>query len=361
MEEKQRKHPLHNLYKFPKKPGTPPGTMITPHENDGEETSIRVFTCLKEKVSEEKNVLPSKIILPKQKSCTWVDLSGLRNLEFLKIIGETFTLHPLLLEDVTHTNQRPKFDSYGDTLYIAARMFLLGKKKETLSEQISIVIGKNFIVTFQEKKGNTFDAVRERLLGGKSNVHFLQPAYIAYSLLDTIVDHYFILLEDIGERIESIEQELVENPTPHTLRSINHLKQEALVLRRSVWPLRDVLNRFDREESIFVSKETHVYLRDLYDHAVQVIEAIETYRDVLSGMVDLYLSSVSNKMNAIMKVLTIISTIFIPLTFLAGVYGMNFRFMPELNWKYGYLLVVSIMALAVVGMLRYFKKKGWFT
>lgn len=360
MKEKQTKHSIHYSYKFPKKPGTPPGTMIQPHENDGEETSIRVFTCLKEKVTEEQNVSPSKIVLPKQKTCAWVDLSGLQNLEALQIIGKTFKLHPLLLEDVTHTNQRPKFDAYDDTLYIAARMFLLGKEKETLSEQISIVIGKNFLITFQEKKGNTFNSVRERLLAGKSSLHFSQPAYVAYSLLDTIVDHYFILLEDIGERIESIEQELIENPMPRTLRSINRLKQEALVLRRSVWPLRDVLNRFDREESVFVSKETHVYLRDLYDHAIQVIEAIETYRDVLSGMVDLYLSSVSNKMNAIMKVLTIISTIFIPLTFLAGVYGMNFKFMPELSWKFGYPLLLGIMVVAVLYMLIYFKRKGWF-
>lgn len=360
MEERPKKRSLHYILKFPKKPGTAPGTLISPHDNDGEETSIRVFACKKDKISVEENVTASKLAFTNHKTCTWVDVAGLRNLKALELIGKTFKLHPLLLEDVTHTNQRPKFDVYDGTLYIAARMFKLSEEKEISSEQISIVIGKNFLISFQEKKDGTFNSVRERLMAGKNPAHFLQPAYIAYSLLDTIVDHYFTILEDIGERIESMEEELVKRPEPKSLRSINRLKQESLILRRSIWPLRDVLNRFDREESALVSRETHVYIRDLYDHAVQVIEAIETYRDVLSGMVDLYLSSVSNKMNAIMKVLTIISTIFIPLTFLAGVYGMNFKYMPEIGWHYGYPVVLAVMVSAVIFMLLYFKRKGWF-
>lgn len=360
MVEKIKNQHLRYFHRLNKKPGTAPGTIIAPHENEGEATKIRLFQYDKGFVQDKKNITASAVSVPKGTSRLWLDVVGLRNIKEIETIGETFHLHPLLLEDITHTDQRPKFDAYDGVLYIAARMFLLNEAREIRSEQVSIIIGKNFLISFQEKTGDVFDPVRERLLMNKKTIHSNGPAYLAYSLLDTIVDNYFLILEDIGERIETLEDELIKDPTPKTLHAINKQKQEALVLRRSVWPLRDVVNRFEREDSTLLNKETKVYIRDLYDHTVQIIEAIETYRDVLSGMVDLYLSSVSNKMNAIMKVLTIIATIFIPLTFIAGVYGMNFKHMPELDWQYGYPLVLFFMALVVGGMLSYFKKKGWF-
>jgi len=360
MQEKKHIYHLRYFHRSSKKPGTPPGTLSSSSGNEAEQTRMNILRYDQRKVEQLVNVTVQSIATPKGTKRMWLDVTGLRNLEAIEQIGKIFHLHPLLLEDITHTDQRPKFDTYDDILYIVARMFSQDEHHGIHSEQVSIIIGKTFVISFQERAGDVFDPVRERLQMGKKTIHTNGPAYLAYSLLDTIVDNYFLILEDIGERIEILEDKLIKNPTPETLHSINRLKQDALVLRRSVWPLRDVVNRFEREDSSLLNKETRVYVRDLYDHTVQIIEAIETYRDVLSGMVDLYLSSVSNKMNAIMKVLTIIATIFIPLTFIAGVYGMNFKYMPELSWRYGYLLVLLVMVLLVIGMLGYFKKKGWF-
>ncbi|MFH1534524.1 MAG: magnesium/cobalt transporter CorA [Patescibacteria group bacterium] len=343
-----------------KKAGFPPGTLTSNHEEETKETSISLISFSQDYYKEETiPSLPSNF----EKNtgiCNWFNVSGLRNVERIEQFGEVFELSHLLLEDVLHTRQRPKYELYDDAIFIVVKMFALDSEKEIIVEQVSIVVKENFIITFQEKEEDVFDPVRKRIEKAGKRIRSNGADYLAYALLDAIVDNYFIVLEELGERIELLEKELLLDPIPETLNKINKLKQNSMLLRRSLWPLRDVVSRFEREELSLVKKVTRPYIRDIYDHVIQATEAIESYRDVLSGMVDLYLSSVSNKMNGIMKVLTIIATIFIPLTFIAGVYGMNFQNMPELSWRYGYLGVWGIMIVLVIIMIGYFRKKNWF-
>ncbi len=230
---------------------------------------------------------------------------------------------------------------------------------EIKAEQISLILGSNFIISFQEREGDVFNHVRERIKKGKGRIRRMGADYLAYALLDAIVDSYFAILEKFGETIEMMQEELVTNPAPETLQKIHTLKREMIFLRKSVWPLREVVNSLTRGEASLIHESTGIYLRDVYDHTIQVIDTIETFRDMVSGMLDIYLSSVSNKMNEVMKVLTIIATIFIPLTFVAGIYGMNFKSMPELEWRWGYLMVWVVMIIVFSVMVIYFKRKKW--
>ena len=233
------------------------------------------------------------------------------------------------------------------------------EQEEILEEQISLLVGSNYVISFQERVGDEFNPVRERIKSGRFQIKKRKADFVAYSLIDAVVDNYFLMLEKIGEKIESIEDELLDNPTPETLQDIHLMKRKLITLRKSVWPLREVVGGLERGESSLFRKSTIVYLKDVYDHTIQVMDTIETYRDMVSGMLDIYLSNLSNKMNEVMKVLTIIATIFIPLTFIAGIYGMNFRFMPELKWHWGYFAVLTIMTIIAIGMLLYFRKKKW--
>jgi magnesium transporter len=230
---------------------------------------------------------------------------------------------------------------------------------EINSEQVSIIFGQNFVISFQEKEGDVFNPIREMIRTGKGRIRKMGADYLAYSLIDAIVDSYFIILEKLGENIEDIEDTMIANPTPETLQAIHRLKRKMILLRKSVWPLREVVSAIERSDSSLIQKPTRIYLKDVYDHTIQVIDTVETFRDVLSGMLDVYLSSISNKMNEIMKVLTIIATIFIPLTFIAGVYGMNFEYMPELKWQWGYPVIWFVMLIIGISMLAYFRKKKW--
>ncbi|MBW1671977.1 MAG: magnesium/cobalt transporter CorA [Deltaproteobacteria bacterium] len=230
---------------------------------------------------------------------------------------------------------------------------------EINAEQVSVIIGPNFVISFQEHKGDVFNPLRERIRNGKGRVRKKGPDYLAYCLIDSIIDHYFIIFEKLGERIESLHETLITAPTPEALHEIQKLKQEMIFLRKSIWPLREVIRALERGELSLISESTGIYFRDVYDHTIQVIDTIETFRDLLSGMVDIYLSSVSNKMNEVMKVLTIIATIFIPLTFIAGIHGMNFKYMPELEWHWGYFGVWMVMLVIISGMIIYFRKKSW--
>ena len=227
------------------------------------------------------------------------------------------------------------------------------------AEQVSVILGSNFVISFQEIPGDVFDPIRDRIRNAKGRIRKMGADYLAYALLDAIVDNYFIILEKLGEKIEDMEEALVQNPTPETLQTIHHLKRETIFLRKSVWPLREVINSLERKESALIQEKTLIYIRDVYDHTIQVIDSVETFRDLVSGMLDIYLSSISNKMNNVMRVLTIIATIFIPLTFVAGIYGMNFKFMPELEWPMSYPLVWIIMIGITLSMIVYFRKKEW--
>jgi magnesium transporter len=291
---------------------------------------------------------------------TWINVDGIHQLDAIEKIGKQFNIHPLVLEDIMNTGQRPKMEDFGDYLFIVLKMLHYDEKEdETKTEQVSLVLSSKCVLSFQEDEGDVFDPIRERIRTDRGRIRKMGVDYLAYSLIDAIVDNYFMVLEKIGEKIEDIEDELVKNPTPAVLRTIHRFKRELIFLRKSVWPLREVISRLERWESPLIDKSIDIYLRDVYDHTIQVIDALETFRDMLSGMLDIYLSSVSNRMNEVMKVLTIIATIFIPLTLVAGIYGMNFKYMPELESPWGYPMVYVVM-LAVSGvMMVYFRRKRW--
>ena len=291
---------------------------------------------------------------------TWMNVDGLHQVDILEKLGECYGLHPLVLEDILNTDQRPKMEDYEAYLYIVLRdLDYRDETNEIETDQISLIVGSNFVFSFQERPGDTFDPIRERIRNNKGRIRKFGADYLAYALIDSIVDNYFIILEKLGEKIEWLEEKLVADPSHETLQTLQHLKREMLFLRKGVWPLREVIGGLEREETSLITGPTRVYLRDIYDHTIQTIDTIETYRDMVSGMLDIYLSSVSNRLNSVMKVLTVIATIFMPLTFLAGIYGMNFKFMPELEWRWGYPTVWLIMVGTGISMLLYFKSKRW--
>jgi magnesium transporter len=297
--------------------------------------------------------------LPDKSGVTWINIDGLHDIPLLEQMGKIFGLHPLTLEDILNTEQRPKIEDYGDYLYIVLKCFHTDSDGGLASDQVSMVLGPNWLISLQEKEGQLLDPIRGRLQTDKGRLRRAGPDYLAHALIDGIVDSYFVILDSLGERIEDLENALISHPTPETLRSIQSLKREMILLRKSIWPLREMIGRLGRSDSSLIREPSVIYFQDVYDHTVQVIDTVETFRDMLSGMLDIYLSTISNKMNAVMKVLTIIATIFMPLTFIAGVYGMNFRYMPELEWTWGYFAVWAVMLAIAVLMLIYFKRKKW--
>ena len=290
---------------------------------------------------------------------TWINADGIHDTRMVQAIGDAVGIHPLTLEDIANTSQRPKIEDYGDYLYVAIRMLSPDSDGEFQSEQVSLVLGRGYVISFQEQPGDAFERIRERLRAGAGRLRSEGADYLFYALLDAIVDSYFSVIEVFGERIEAVEEEVVADPDRETLQAIYALKRSLVALRRSVWPLRDVVAELERGDSPLIRESTLVYLRDVYDHTIEVAETVETYRDTMSGLLDVYLSSQSSRMNEIMKVLTIIATIFIPLTFIAGLYGMNFAYMPELRHPWGYPAALTLMAIIAGVMLLYFKKKGW--
>ena len=349
------------IKKRSKKAGLPPGTLIHIGEKKTEELKITVIDY-EETHFEEREVkrVEECFVFKDKPTVTWMNVDGLHQVEILEKLGECYGLHPLVLEDILNTDQRPKMEDYGEYIYIVLKALDYNDKSNEIgTEQISLILGSNFVFSFQEREGDTFDPIRERIRNGKGRIRSMGADYLAYALVDSIVDNYFIILEKLGEKIEFLEDKLVSHPTPETLQTIHHLRREMIFLRKAVWPLREVINSLERGESSLVKESTRLYLRDVYDHTIQTIDTIETYRDMVSGMLDIYLSSVSNRLNSVMKVLTIIATIFMPLTFLAGVYGMNFKYMPELGWRWGYPLIWLIMVGIGVLMLIFFRKKKW--
>ena len=293
-------------------------------------------------------------------SVTWINLDGLHDLNLIESLGSAFALHSLILEDILNTDHRPKLEIGDGFLFLVAKMLTLHPERgEILSEQISFVIGPGYVLSFQEKPGDLFDSLRQRIYADQGRVRKMGADYLAYRLLDTIVDHYFVILEQMGEQIETLEEKLLAKPDRQLLHHIHLAKREMILLRRAVWPLREVISGLQRADSGNISTAVQPFLRDLYDHTIQIIDTVETYRDVITGLLDLYLSSISNRMNEIMKVLTIMSTLFIPLTFLVGVYGMNFDNIPELHWRWGYFALWGVMLSCVGGMFVFFRRKGW--
>ncbi|MFZ3044947.1 MAG: magnesium/cobalt transporter CorA [Desulfatirhabdiaceae bacterium] len=296
---------------------------------------------------------------PDKSGVTWINIDGLHDIPLLEQMGKVFDLHPLTLEDILTTEQRPKIEDYGDYLYIVLKCFHTDSEGGLASDQVSMVLGPNWLISLQEKEGKLLDPIRERLQADKGRLRKAGPDYLAHALIDGIVDSYFVILDSLGKRIENLENALISHPTRETLRSIQSLKREMILLRKSIWPLREMIGHLGRSDLSLIREPSVIYFQDVYDHAVQVIDTIETYRDMLSGMLDIYLSTISNKMNEVMKVLTIIATVFMPLTFIAGVYGMNFKYMPELAWTWGYFAIWGVMLAIAVLMLIFFKRKKW--
>ena len=344
-----------------KKTGLSPGSLIHVGETYVDKSRI-TFTRYDEFNFFEKKAgsLADLPVKKEEPGITWINIDGLQNTELLEELGKIFGLHPLVLEDILNTDQRPKMGDYCDYLYIVLRNFSGQQNGALIFEQISIILGKNFVLSFREKESTLFDSVRERLRSNKGRIRKLGADYLTHALIDTIVDNYFIVLENIEEKIEFLEDDLVQRTTPAIVQGIHTLKRELILLRKSLWPLREAISSLERSDSTLISETANVYFKDIYDHIIAIVDTVETSRDMLSGMLDIYLSSVSNKLNEVMKVLTIIATIFMPLTFLAGVYGMNFKYMPELEWRWGYFGVLGIMLVVALFMIYYFKRKKWF-
>jgi magnesium transporter len=347
------------VQKRSRKTGLPPGTLVHIGEKKTDKVTITVFNYAGTHCEERHDVSLDVVAPPTDQSVTWVDVGGVHKMDVLESFGKHFHLHPLLLEDIANTDQRPKLDDYETYLFLVMKMLSVTDRQDIVVEQVSLVLGRNCVLSFQENGTDVFKPVRDRLRGGKGRLRQSGADYLLYTLVDAIVDQYFVVLEVLGEKIEALQDLVVSDPKPETLRQMHALKRQLLFLRRAVWPLREATNNLSRSECPPLQESTKVFFRDVYDHVVQIVDTIETLREMVSASLDIYLSSISYRLNAVMKVLTIITTIFMPLTFIVGVYGMNFEFMPELHWRWGYPAVWALMGVVGVGMLFLFRKKHW--
>lgn len=341
------------------KTGAPPGTIIYHGDKQTDKVKISLIEFNEvDFIEKEFYDLTECLDHVDPTMVRWINVDGIHNVELIDAIGKRFNIHPLTLEDIVNTNQRPKFEDYDN--YVVSIMKMLYFDSELQSEQLSVILFEGMVISFQEAQGgDAFDLIRNRIRLGKGRIRKMGADYLAYALIDAVVDCYFGILEKIGDRIEILEEDLIEEPTKETMRQLHSMKREMIFLRKSVWPMRELINNMERSETELIKPSTDIYLRDVHDHTIRVIDTVETFRDLLSGMMDIYLSSVSNKMNEVMKVLTIITTVFVPVTFIAGVYGMNFEFMPELHSKWGYIGAWIIMLSIMISLLFYFRKKKW--
>jgi magnesium transporter len=353
------------LTRFIKKPahapGTSPGTLVPAPEKKSAKSRITLIAYdqdhyLKKEIESIEEALPLK----DSPSVTWINIDGLHDIALIESIGRQFGIHPLTQEDIVNLGQRPKAEDFDDYIYIVFKMLSYRDGTDQIeSEQVSLILGSNFLISFQEVPGDVMAPVRERIEKGKGRIRKAGCGYLAYALIDSVVDHYFLVLEAFGEKIEALEAELLSDPTPNSLQHLYAMKRDVIFFRKQVWPIREMLNRIVKEESPLIDKSVDVFISDVYDHTIQIIDTIESFRDLMAGLLDIYLSTISNRMNAIMKMLTIMATIFIPLTFIAGIYGMNFDYMPELKWHWAYPALWAIFISIFVGMLAWFKHKKW--
>ena len=341
------------------KTGAPPGTVIYYGEDHKEKVKITLIEFNETEVVEKdfydidecmNHINPLMV--------KWINVDGIHNVELIERIGKQFSIHALTLEDIVNTSQRAKFEEFDS--YVVTIMKMMYYDTEIRSEQLSVVLMEGMVISFQEVHGgDAFDLIRNRIRTGKGKIRKMGADYLAYALIDAVVDCYFTILEKIGDKIELLEEDLITEPTKETMQQLHYMKRELIFVRKAVWPMRELINNFQRSETELIKPTTDIYLRDVHDHTVRVIDTVETYRDLLSGMMDIYLSSVSNRMNEVMKVLTIITTLFVPVTFIAGVYGMNFKYMPELESPWGYAIVWIVMISMIVSLLFYFRRKKW--
>ena len=347
------------VQKRSRKAGLPPGTLVHIGEKKPDKVTIASFNYAGARCDERRDQSHEGLAPPTDESVMWVDIGGVHKMDVLESLGKQFHLHPLLLEDIANTDQRPKLDDYETCLFLVIKMLSVTDRQDIAVEQVSLVLGPNFVLSFQENGADVFTSVRDRLRGGKGRLRQSGADYLLHALVDAIVDRYFEVLEVLGEKIEALQDLVVSDPNPDTLHQIHSLKRQLMFLRRAVWPLREAANNLSRSESPFLHDSTKVFFRDVYDHVIQIVDTIETLREMVSAGLDIYLSSISYRSNSVMKVLTIITTIFMPLTFIVGIYGMNFEHMPELKWEWGYPLVLGVIVAIAIAMLGFFKRKKW--
>lgn len=357
----KRKRYLSKRPKSTKALNQAPGTVTYVGTKENVETKLEVIDYNGEGFERYTSKSPEDAFkFDQEDRITWINIDGLSNTKEIEKLGQYYELHPLIIEDIVNTNQRPKIDEYQDYFFIVAKMLYHKDNGHLENEHISMVLGKNYVLTFQEAGGDVFDGVRERLSKAKGRIRSRGADYLVFALLDAIVDHYFVVVEEMSDKIESLEEQLFDaQPSDDITFEIQELKRTMLRIRRAVFPLREVVSRFEKVESSLVDEQTRNYIRDLYDHMLQVSENIEIYREMTWGLMDMYMTTINHKMNEVMKVLTIMASIFIPLTFIAGVYGMNFENMPELQWEYGYFILLAIMFVLGLVMVVYFKNKKW--
>lgn len=346
--------------KTSRKAGMPPGSLIHIGERKTHSPQITVFTYNATAFTENQpSSLPKALALCKTGRCCWLNLDGLHQTELLDGLGQDFAIHALTLEDVLNTNQRPKLEIFDRYLFVVLRMVTLDADQHLQTEQISLILAAHCLLSFQEHPGDVFEPVRQRLRSGAGRLRQTGSDYLAYALIDALVDNYFAVLEVLGEKLENLEDEVITDPSPASLQRIHAVKRDLIYLRKQVWPMRELMNGLLKGDSALIEAETRVFLRDVYDHTIQIMDTIESYRDLAAGILDLYLSGSSQRLNEIMKVLTMIATVFIPLTFVAGIYGMNFSYMPELEWRWGYFGILGLMLFIALLLLLFFKRKRW--
>jgi len=346
---------------YKKKIGSMPGSVIYTGKKESQKLFIESFSYTPTEVIEKELLNIEEAFKDKSsEAISWININGLNHTDSIEKIGDHYSLHPLVLEDIVNVGQRPKIDEYEDYLFVVLKMMYYDKDEIIISEQVSFVLGENYALSFQEAEGDVFDSLRDRIRTAKGRIRTSGSDYLLYALIDSVVDHYFVIIETMGNKIEDLEDNLFSGFSQKEVsQQIQDLKREVLKVRRAIFPLREIINRIEKTENRLIKKKTLQYYRDVYDHIIQIFENIEIYREMIWGLMDMYMTTISNRMNEVMKVLTIIATIFIPLTFIAGIYGMNFANMPELNYKYGYYIVWAVMIIVFLGMLYYFKKKKW--
>ncbi len=347
--------------KMKKTAGAAPGTLVHIGEQRTETVRLSLVAYGPDSIEERQvDTLDEAISLCNGSGSVWLNIDGIHDIELIGRLGQHFGIHPLTQEDILNTAHRPKFEEFEQYAYIVLKMLHYDSAdNRVLTEQVSLILTEKVLISLQESQGDVFEPVRARLRKGRGRIRKAGSDYLAYALIDAIVDQYFAILEQIGTQIEEIENETLTDPTVTVLKRIHEMKREILYLRKQVWPLREIVGVMAKEEPALIQNDTMIFLRDVHDHTIQIMETIESQRDILAGLLDLYMTGISNKMNEVMKVLTIMATIFIPITFIAGVYGMNFRHMPELEWPWGYGLVWAVMVAVVIAMVIYFKNKKW--
>ncbi len=341
--------------------GQAPGAVVYVGYKNASNLFIEVFDYTADSIAEkELRDIEEAFQYKSSETMTWININGLNHVDAIERIGKEYDFHPLMLEDIVNTHQRPKMDDFETYIFVVLKMLYFDKEEKLKIEHISCVLGQNYVVSFQEAEGDVLNPLRERIRQGKGKIRKMGADYLMYSLMDAVVDHYYHLIEAMGEKIEEIEDNLfAAKADADVTYDIQNLKKEVLKIRRAVFPLREVVNKMEKSDNSLISETTQFYLRDLYDHIIQVSENVEIQREMIWGLMDMFMSSISNKMNEVMKVLTIIATIFIPLTFIAGIYGMNFKNIPELNYENGYFILLAVMVIIFLGMLYYFKRRKW--